>query len=115
MFKVKDYSKNWYVRVTDENKEVLSKWRFGENSYKLNPGYVTGMCLWDDGGLSKEQNPYSQRKGRTFDFGEEITFEEFKKYILKEQVESIFKNDDLKMQEPVIIAKNKKKKKLIII
>lgn len=75
--------KFWHVVVTEENVDVLSKWRFGEEypKHKLNIGYIVGFSSWQN---SKQHNP-SDSRGR---FGSEITSDQFKKYVLKETTQS---------------------------
>ena len=73
----------WYVKVTEENKDILSKWRFGKDSLlKLDTFHITGMYFSYDGKLEKGHNPEYKTKL----FGKEITFEQFKKWVLKENV-----------------------------
>lgn len=69
----------WYVTVTVRNREVLSKWRFDtydEAPSWFNVGAVVGYCKnsdskeWDDEVNDNWEN--------------EITFQQFKKYVLKE-------------------------------
>lgn len=76
---------NWWVRVTEENKEVLNKWRGIEC---LQIGQLTGMCKQASGNITKEHNPVASTKSLGkygFDFGEEITYEQFKQYVLMEK------------------------------
>lgn len=75
--------KLWHVVVTEENVDVLSKWRFGEEypKHKLNIGYIVGFSSWQN---SKQHNPSDSRGS----FGSEITFDQFKKYVLKETTQS---------------------------
>jgi len=66
--------KPYHVRVTEENIDVLSKWR----DAKLTLNHITGMCLNNHNSeLTKEHNPYTNIKNDTYNFGEEISFEEF--------------------------------------
>lgn len=74
-------TKGWYVVVTDDNESTLKEWRGTPSSLK---NRITGMCL-DNGKLSKEHNPVGDNKGPGYDFGEEITFEEFKVLVLGEE------------------------------
>lgn len=77
------YKEAWYVIVTEENKDVLRKWR---GCTYLSVGHICGMCKSYNGRLSKEHNPKNLiKKDGDYDFGEEITFEQFKKYVLKEE------------------------------
>lgn len=75
--------KFWHVVVTEENVDVLSKWRFGEEypKHKLNIGYIVGFSSWQN---SKQHNPSDSRGS----FGSEITFDQFKKYVLKGTTQS---------------------------
>ena len=69
--------KPFYVVVTEENKEVLSKWRFDNSKDKLNIGKIVGLCLWNNEKLEKETNSANIIQGRSYTFGNEITFEQF--------------------------------------
>ena len=84
--------KNWHCVITENNKQILSKWRFGENSmFGLETyidGYV-GMVLWNTGRLEKGHNKDLGDKNLVslgYFYGEEITFEQFKKYVLNEDI-----------------------------
>lgn len=72
---------NWYIVVTEENQHVVSEWRFGNlyPNYKLDIGQITG--IYKDG--SKQHNPRNSTEG----FGIEISFDQFKKYVLNESIE----------------------------
>lgn len=70
----------WYVRVTEENQEVLSKWR---QICPVYTGNIVGMCkLINENCIKKGHTASGRTKGKTYDFGEEITFEQFKQEIL---------------------------------
>lgn len=71
---------NWWIAVTEENKDVLSKWR----SSTLSVGQLCGMCKWNTGEILKGHNPINKTNSYSYSFGNEITFEQFKKYVLKE-------------------------------
>ena len=72
--------KTWYVFVTEENQEVLFNWRFKDPSpdCKLSTDHIVGKSINSERG----HNP----KELTKNFGNEISYEDFKKYILKENV-----------------------------
>lgn len=72
---------NWWIAVTEENKDVLSKWR---GSTTLSVGELCGMCKWNTGEILKGHNPINRTNSSGYSFGNEITFEQFKKYVLKE-------------------------------
>jgi len=63
---------SWHIRVTESNKKILAKWR-GCMLSALENHYIVGMTL----GI-KGHNPVTNIKGSNYDFGEEITLEEFK-------------------------------------
>lgn len=79
----------WHVLVTKENQEVLSKWRFEGHPNELSIDYIVGMTKdwrynWKyNKKYVKSHNPSYNKEN----FGEEITFEQFKKYVLKSTVE----------------------------
>jgi len=84
----------WYIIVTKENQDVVTKWREVTGDYKLPTGHLTGICVNNNGDLSKGHNPGRSVKSANFgesknlsgfNFGKEITFEQFKKYVLKEK------------------------------
>lgn len=68
----------WHVVVTQENQKELSKWRELYNNTLLKIGYIVGMYI----GGTKEHNPPDKRDG----FGEEITYEQFLKYVMKKEI-----------------------------
>ena len=71
----------WWVEVTEENKDVLSKWR----GVSLFVGQLTGMCMdYATGRISREQNPLHLSKENRYSFGNKITYEQFLKYVLKQ-------------------------------
>jgi len=75
--------KTWHIKVTEENQNIVSEWRFTDTSKKLNIGYVTGMYNWNGEGrrIQKEHNSYKDDNN----WGDEITTEQFKKYVLKQE------------------------------
>lgn len=77
----------WHVLVTEENVDVLSKWRFERDypKFKLKVGHITGFSSWKN---SKQHNPANG----VISFGSEITFDQFKKYVLKETGKSCHKS-----------------------
>ena len=72
----------WYVRVTEDNLEVLSRWRFDQfyPNNKLTTNNIVGMGsgIFDNGRIYKGHNPLTH----TLAFGQEITFEQFNQYVL---------------------------------
>ena len=80
-FKLPD---EWYVVVTQENREILTKWRFSHYDDRerynnsLKPGSIVGV-INSNGKPSKEWNPTLVSP-----FKNEITFHQFKKYVLKD-------------------------------
>lgn len=87
MEELTELPEKWYVKVTEETKDILSKWRFGENSsLKLSASDITGMCTGYKKPFEKGHNPIYN----TESFGQEISFEQFKKWVLKENIQSTF-------------------------
>lgn len=75
----------WYVVVTEENREVLQKWRWPNDNYHLEPGKIVGIPESGDNGKFELNHRGHNPKGSTTEFGDfEITYEQFKKYVLKE-------------------------------
>lgn len=68
---------NWHILVTEENCEILKKWRndnFGVDTSISKMTYVT-----HDGRIGDDVE-YSFKKDR-----KQITFDQFKKYVLKQE------------------------------
>ena len=90
---------NWKVRITESNREVLEQWRIKQPNVDKNPRIT---CLvsnalrgWLISGIFD---------GSYMDWGggyeyEEITFEEFKKYVLMEQQKIEFKPISMKCNQ----------------
>ncbi len=77
---------NWWVAVTNENKEILGKWR----GCVLEKGKLVGIVRDNyDGSFRKGHNPINSTRDTDrngFDFGNEITFAQFCQFILKEEI-----------------------------
>ena len=71
---LKDFPKKWCIKVTKKNKSVVNKWKmtteFTENLYEFKYTYVSPI----KGGMYNVEDHA------------EITFEQFKKYVLKQEV-----------------------------
>lgn len=77
--------KNYHVRVTEENQPVLAKWLEMHSPHYLTDKHIAGVTLYTGGKLSKGYNPADKIKDVGYDFGEEITYEQFKEYVLGEK------------------------------
>lgn len=71
----------FWVRVTEENVEILKKW---SNITCLDKNYIVGKYK-HKAGITVGCDRDGITKGDTFDFGNELSFKDFKKYILKEE------------------------------
>lgn len=71
----------WYVVVTEENKEVLSRWRFDDQPSLNLDKYIGGIV----GLLPKYPNSKNHNTSKDKDWNRsiEITFEQFQQYVLK--------------------------------
>ncbi len=97
--------KNWYVVITEENKDTMTEWR-GCSPGTLIVGKITGLFGEN---LSKEHNPICNIGG----FGSEITFEQFKQHVLKEtNMKQTFNITRAQFQEIHGIACNDWKRKI---
>lgn len=83
--------KYWHVIVTKENLGILSKWRFDNNRLKLDVGDFVGISSFRD---TKAHNSIYLES-----FGQEITFEQFQKYVLKTPIKEEVKPIEKPMQE----------------
>lgn len=86
--------KTWHTIVNKENQNLLTKWRGCSGNYKVPIGYLVGI-EFETG--NKGHNPGNKIKSSNpngYDFGEEITFEEFQILVLgetpKEQIYEIY-------------------------
>lgn len=70
----------WHVKVNKETQTIISKWYSKDFTIPLNS--IAGI----DDRLTRGWNPQHILKGLDYDFGKEITFEQFKKYVLKEEI-----------------------------
>lgn len=76
----------WCVKVTEENQEILSNWRFTDGQKVPLECYV---------GMSKYGGPgHAFSKEYVWPNYIEVSFEDFKKYVLNEFEESILENYD---------------------
>ena len=74
--------KLWHIIITTENYEILSK--YFSNNLPHSVLYTKGIM-----GFYKENklgHTHTQIKGYDWDFGIEITFDQFKKYVLKDEI-----------------------------
>ena len=80
---------NWYVVVTEENREVLSDWRLGKGYAKpIEAGKIVGMINYTlSRNYTKAHNPKESVKSDNYDFGIEITFNQFKFHVMGEKEE----------------------------
>jgi hypothetical protein len=91
-FKKKDIIFNidgpWHVVVTKESHDDLVKWRGGPRNFES--GEIIGLAAWLENGeikrIEKGHNPAGKIKSPDYDFGIEISYEQFKKYILKKGI-----------------------------
>jgi len=67
----------WWIRVTEDNKEVLGKW-FG--SLNLHLDNIVGMYRLPNGNIHKGCILIKNLESETYDFGNEIDFATFLKY-----------------------------------
>lgn len=92
--KVDYYKKNpWYVIITEDNKKVLSKWRFSDikNCSANLDSFINGTCgltLWDKPRkLAKGHDAEVCLFNEDYNIGMEISFDEFKEYVICIDVE----------------------------
>jgi len=69
------FPNNWYIEITDENKEVLNAWKINQFYNKSIDSYNLPIKYINDKGSGG-----SPTKGWGRD--KKITFDEFKKYVL---------------------------------
>ena len=79
----------WHIIVTEENQKILSGWRECKNGYLLPINHLTGLTKNNSGKITKGHNTGTEIKkigmynNTGFDFGNEITLEQFKQCVLK--------------------------------
>lgn len=90
---------NWHILVTEENIEDCFKWRFKkrweDNLKEINysKAFINNKIIGFDG-KEKGHNDKHILKGDRYDFGIEITYEQFKRYVLNKEVNTIKQNYD---------------------
>ena len=80
---------NFYIRVTEENQPVLAKWLEMSHPHYLTSAHIAGITLKNNG-FGKGYNPAGRIKNNDpngYDFGNEITYIQFKKYVLNQEVD----------------------------
>ncbi len=77
--------KYWYIVVTEENKDILSNWRFKDKNFKLNIGTIVGTCS-----KYPDEKCHNYNKDEDWKDSIEITFEQFKTNVLKENTMNTF-------------------------
>ena len=101
---MKELPKKWFVEFTDENINVLNDWRKKQQNVDLDYNHINpGYCLISDG---YEDNSYyfassksdflSLKKGY-----KEISYEDFKKYVLKEGGEETMETQEGTMRKAI--------------
>lgn len=79
---------NWYVLVTEDNREVLSDWIWGKGrTHKpIEAGKIAGMINYIlPKNYIKAHNPKECVKSDNYDFGIEITYNQFKFHVMGEK------------------------------
>lgn len=78
--------KKWFVEVTNENKEVLNKWRLSQPDVntKYNDRFKEGCCIISDGWEGDKSYFFASGKSLLIEYGVhvEISYEDFVKYVL---------------------------------
>lgn len=100
---------NWWVRVTEENVDVLKEW--SGKDLKANKSLV-GICKnlknWYKNEYDIGWSDVTITKGETYDFGNEITYKQFLKYVLKK--EDIEEKEIIGYEAPMDLFDGKVKK-----
>ena len=79
----------WYVKVTEENKKVLSNWK----GCTVEVDRIVGMCKWFcSNKIERGHNLATITNDSNYTFGEEITYEQFLKYVLKQEIKTNMKS-----------------------
>lgn len=79
------FPERWYMKITDENREVANEWRRSVANYMISENlrrgsYLLSKCPYDDSFFSNGNVPCDNRfKGYS-----PITFEQFKEHVLKQ-------------------------------
>jgi hypothetical protein len=97
--------KKWKVRITEDNREVLEQWRIKQPNVDENPKITCLVPMALNYWLISDKYDGSYMNWGGGDRYQEITFEEFKKYVLMEQPE-IELNPKFKVGDKVIIKKD---------
>ncbi len=100
--------KLWHIVVDNDNYKALMYWRFHDTSINLNiieeeaKLYIDKRIIGVCGPMGeKGHNPKMSIKGTTYDFGEEITYQEFRELVLIQNVK-----EDLDYLKELLIKLN---------
>jgi hypothetical protein len=85
---------NWKVQITESNREVLEQWRIKQPNVDQDPKITCLVPMALNYWLISDKYDNSYMNWGGGDRYQEITFEEFKKYVLMEQQEIKFKVGD---------------------
>ena len=75
----------WHVIATKESIDALTKWR-EVHTAMITLGMLVGMCKTGSNSYEKGHNPGHMVKAWLYDFGKEISFDDFKRLVLNEYV-----------------------------
>tara|TARA_R110000868_G_scaffold46107_1_gene152497 strand:- start:309 stop:602 length:294 start_codon:yes stop_codon:yes gene_type:complete len=82
---LKELPECWYVVCTKQNQKTLSKWRWPNLENHLLPiTHITGMYKWSEKVIKTEHN----RIRDCGNWGIKISFDDFKRLVLKETPEN---------------------------
>ena len=76
----------WFITLTNENYDIVNNW-FESLTNSKSSAYRTGICGYYKNSQDKIYAGTTGGKSKEsyFDFGDEISFEQFKQYVLKEE------------------------------
>ena len=107
---ITELPKLWHVVVDKDNYKVLIDWRFEGLDIKEDKEQFVGKRIIGVCGSNgqKGHNPILRIKGDTYDFGVEITYEEFRELVLTQEIKDDLKllKDDLKPLKELLIKLN---------
>lgn len=94
---------NWWVRTDEQNYLHLAQWR-GICAEYIRRDYLVGMCVDNNGKVEKGHNPVNCVKSSGYDFGKEITFEQFMEFVQNQKPIGWKLKEEFKPVEKKILA-----------